>query len=150
MREEDILKLEADKKGSVVSHTIEPWEKPSHSLYIHYTDQTGAVLVPQLLMEDNYTDWTQPMTMALTIKNKKGLVDGSIKRPSHDEAEQQQWDRVDMLVKAWLLASMSKEISKSVQHCGTARAMWLELKKRFSHTNTIQLFQLKKAIHDCE
>lgn len=89
------------------------------------------------------------MTMALTIKNKKGLVDGSIKRPSHNEAKQQQWDRVDMLVKAWLLASMSKEISKSVRHCGTARAMWLELKKRFSHTNTVQLFQLKKAIHDC-
>ena len=144
------MKLEADKKGYVVSHTLEPWEKPSHSLYIHYTDQAGAVPIPQLLMGDNYTDWTQSMTMALTIKNKKGLVDGSIKRPSHNEAEQQQWDRVDMLVKAWLLASMSKEISKSVRHCGTARAMWLELKERFSHTNTVQLFQLEKAIHDCE
>ncbi|KAL6209516.1 hypothetical protein ACLB2K_020456 [Fragaria x ananassa] len=99
MGEEDTLKLEADKQGSTVSHTSEPWEKPSHPLYIHYTDQAGTVLVPQLLMEDNYTDWTQSMTMALAIKNKKGLIDGSIKRPSYNEAQQQQWDRVDMLVK---------------------------------------------------
>jgi hypothetical protein len=28
--------------------------------------------------------------------------------------------------------------------------MWLELKERFSHTNTISLFQIENAIHDYE
>ncbi|KAI5335892.1 hypothetical protein L3X38_026026 [Prunus dulcis] len=42
------------------------WESPNHPLYLHYSDQPGAVLVPQPLVEDNYSTWVQSMTMALT------------------------------------------------------------------------------------
>lgn len=28
--------------------------------------------------------------------------------------------------------------------------MWLELKERFSHTNTVLLFQIESAIHECK
>ncbi|XP_062012535.1 uncharacterized protein LOC133729079 [Rosa rugosa] len=147
---DEVLKPADENKGSASQKVSEPWEKSNHPLYLHHSDQPGAVLVSQPLVEDNYTNWVQSMSMALTIKNKKGLVDGTLKRPTHNPEEQQQWDRCDTLVKTWLLGAMSKEISGSVIHCKNARSMWLELQERFSHTNTVQLFHIENAIHDCE
>ncbi|XP_057503449.1 uncharacterized protein LOC130786994 [Actinidia eriantha] len=143
-------KLVEHGKVSNSSRTLEPWENPNHPLFLHHSDQPGAVLVSQPLVEDNYTTWLQSMSMALTIKNKKGFIDGSIKRPTDMIEEQQQWDRCNTLVKTWLLGSMSKEILGSVIHCKDARGIWLELQEQFSHTNTIQLFRIENAIHDCE
>ncbi|XP_062019345.1 uncharacterized protein LOC133735920 [Rosa rugosa] len=138
------------RTGSNSSKTSEPWENSNHPLFLHYSDQPGAVLVSQPLMEDNYTTWVQSMIMALTIKNKKGFIDGTLKRPTHNPNEQLQWDRCNVLVKTWLLGAMSKDISSSVIHCRDARGMWLELQERFSHTNTVLLFHIENAIHECE
>ncbi|XP_061996744.1 uncharacterized protein LOC133714607 [Rosa rugosa] len=148
-RDED-MKL-VDKNAASASQKVpEPWENSNHPLFLHHSDQPGAVLVSQPLMEDNYTTWVQSMSMALTIKNKKGFVDGTLNKPADNPNEQRQWDRCNTLVKTWLLGAMSKEISGSVIHCKDARGMWLELQERFSHTNTVQLFHIENAIHDCE
>ncbi|XP_004300862.1 PREDICTED: uncharacterized protein LOC101307215 [Fragaria vesca subsp. vesca] len=88
--------------------------------------------------------------MALTIKNKVGLVNGSNPRPTIQDNEQQQWDRCDTLVKTWLIGSMSKAIYGSVKHYKTARDIWLELQEQFCQTNTVQLFNIESAIHGCE
>ncbi|XP_024196158.1 uncharacterized protein LOC112199360 [Rosa chinensis] len=141
---------ETKSKASPSQRTPEPWENSNHPLFLHHLDQPDAVLVSQPLMEDNYTTWVQSMGMALTIKNKKGFIDGTIKRPTDNHDEQQQWDRCNTLVKTWLLGAMSKEISGSVIHCKDARSMWLELQERFSHTNTVQLFHTENTIHDCQ
>ncbi|KAL6129034.1 hypothetical protein ACLB2K_072387 [Fragaria x ananassa] len=109
-----------------------------------------AILVPQALMEDNYDEWNGSMSADLTIKNKIGFVNGSSTRPTDQNSEQQQWDRCDVLVKTWLTGSMSKEISKSVKHCKSARAVWTELKERFGQTNMVQLFNFENVIHACK
>lgn len=114
----------------------QPWENQNHPLFLHHSDQPGAILVPQPLVEDDYADWSQSMSSALKIKNKHGFIDGSIKRPTEGTDEQNQWDRCDTLVKTWLRGSMSKEIRKSVAHCKDARTVWLELEERFSQVNT--------------
>ncbi|XP_024178266.1 uncharacterized protein LOC112184233 [Rosa chinensis] len=90
------------------------------------------------------------MLMALTIKNKKGFVDGTLAKPNHKPSEQLQWERCNTLVKTWLLGAMSKDISNSVIHYKDARSMYLELKERFSQVNTVALFQVESAIHGCE
>src|SRR5438045_7630327 len=54
---------------------------PSDPLYLHHSDQPGLVLVSQTLTEENYSTWSHSMTMALTVKNKHGFVDGSVKQP---------------------------------------------------------------------
>eukprot|EP00261_Vitis_vinifera_P040250 XP_019081493.1 PREDICTED: uncharacterized protein LOC109124171 [Vitis vinifera] len=149
MAGDDAQKLVEHGKHSNPSRTTEPWENSNHPLFLHHSDQPGAVLVSQPLMEDNYTTWVQSMDMALTIKNKKGFVDGTLNRPTHNPNEQQQWDRCNILVKTWLLGAISKEISNSVIHCKDARTMWLELQERFSHTNIVQLFNIENAIHEC-
>nr|XP_011466715.1 PREDICTED: uncharacterized protein LOC105352141 [Fragaria vesca subsp. vesca] len=146
---EKILKEAAASPSGPPARTPEPWDYSNHPLYLHHSDQPGAILVPQALMEDNYDEWVGSMSMALTIKNKIGFVNGSSTRPTTQDDEQQQWDRCDTLVKTWLTGSMSKEISKSVKHCKTAQAIWTELKERFSQTNMVQLFNLENAIYAC-
>ncbi|XP_062028504.1 uncharacterized protein LOC133744406 [Rosa rugosa] len=83
-------------------------------------------------------------------QKQERFVDGTLNKPVDNPNEQRQWDRCNMLVKTWLLGAMSKEISSSVIHCKDARGMWLEFQERFSHTNTVQLFHIENAIHDCE
>ena len=63
----DALLKEASSSG--LPRIAKPWEYPNHQLYLHYSDQPSAILVPQSLAEDNYSDWSQSMINALTIKN---------------------------------------------------------------------------------
>ncbi|RVW20339.1 hypothetical protein CK203_116414 [Vitis vinifera] len=119
MAGDDAQKLVEHGKHSNPSRTTEPWENSNHPLFLHHSDQPGAVLM------------------------------APSNRPTHNPNEQQQWDRCNILVKTWLLGAISKEISNSVIHCKDARTMWLELQERFSHTNTVQLFNIENAIHEC-
>ncbi|XP_050104661.1 uncharacterized protein LOC126584269 [Malus sylvestris] len=59
-----------------------PYDDPNHPMYLHHSDQPGAILVPQPLNEENYETWSRAMTMALSAKNKEGFIDGSISRPN--------------------------------------------------------------------
>jgi hypothetical protein len=126
------------------------WDHPNHQLYLHHSDQPGVVLVPQPLVEDNYSTWSQSMTMTLTVKYKIGFIDGSMKEPDEKKPdEHQQWNRCNSLVKTWLLGSMSKDIAASIINCKDARQMWLDLQERFSHVNVVQLFNIENEIHNC-
>lgn len=85
---------EEDQKAVVQqqnsSKALAPWENTNHPLFLHHSDQPGVVLVAQSLVEDNYTTWEQSMTMALTIKNKKGFIDGILTEPTHNASEKLQ------------------------------------------------------------
>ncbi|XP_050133176.1 uncharacterized protein LOC126609252 [Malus sylvestris] len=140
-----------DSRSTSSGMTSHPkWENPNHPFFLHHSDQLVAILVPQPLVEDNYNTWVQSMSMALTVKNKLGFVDGQITKPSESNLEElQQWNRCNNLVKTWLLGSMSKEISWSVINYKDARQMWTDLQERFSHVNVVQLFHVENEIHDC-
>nr|XP_011457635.1 PREDICTED: uncharacterized protein LOC101309778 [Fragaria vesca subsp. vesca] len=116
------------------------WENSNHPLHIHHSDQPRAILVPQLLAEDNFNSWIDSMNAAFQIKNKIGLVDGTLPKPKKNPDEQNQWNRCDILAKTWLKASMSKEIGKSFSHCKDSRTIWLELHERdlnLSHPSSL-------------
>nr|XP_011468547.1 PREDICTED: uncharacterized protein LOC105352677 [Fragaria vesca subsp. vesca] len=137
-----------DQKPEPTSKTP-AWENSNHALYIHHSDQPGMILVPQQLVEDNFSSWIESMDMALQIKNKIGLVNGTLTKPVKNPDAQRQWNRCNILVKTWLLGSMSPPIAKSFSHCKDARTVWLELYERFGQTNTVQLFNIENSIHDC-
>ncbi|KAL5567425.1 hypothetical protein UlMin_030589 [Ulmus minor] len=126
------------------------YDDPSHSLYLHHSDQPGMILVAQSLNQENYHIWSHAMLMALTTKNKDGFIDGTVTRPpASSEAETKQWTRCNILVKGWILNTMSPKIAKSVMYNDTAYELWEELMERFSHTNSVHLFQIEQEIHDC-
>ncbi|KAL6213230.1 hypothetical protein ACLB2K_012677 [Fragaria x ananassa] len=73
-------------KGSETSKATTPWENSNHPLFLHHSDQPGAMLVSEPLTEDNYSTWAPSMMIALRIKNKTGFVDGTLKRPTPKNA----------------------------------------------------------------
>ncbi|KAF7144617.1 hypothetical protein RHSIM_Rhsim04G0056500 [Rhododendron simsii] len=127
------------------------YSNPNDPFYIHHSDQPGLILVTQPLTEENYNTWSRAMLMALNIKNKEGFVNGTIQQPSTTSTtEFQQWRRCNNLVKAWLFNSISEDIKASVIYNESAHEIWTDLKERFSRTNSVHLFHVEEAIHDCK
>ncbi|XP_057965375.1 uncharacterized protein LOC131155939 [Malania oleifera] len=105
----------------------------SHVFYLSNSDNPGIVLISNILIETNYNTWSQSMAIALSTQNKVDFIDGTISKPSKtSSAKYRQWNRCNNMVKAWLLNSLSKEISASVLFCDLAQDIWIDLKECFS------------------
>ena len=101
--------------------------------YLHPFDNPGLILVSQPLTEENYASWSRAMRVALSVKNKFGLVDGSIAVPDADlqPALYQSWSRSNNMVISWLLNSISKEILPTIVYYHSAAEIWSDLQDRF-------------------
>jgi hypothetical protein len=76
------------------------------------------------------------MFMALTTKNKIGLIDGSLLQsfessPSSNLA----WTICNNMVLSWILNSVLKEITTSIIYIDLAHEMWNDLMERFFQRN---------------
>lgn len=88
------------------------------------------------------------MRMALEVKNKWGLVDGSIVAPNPDQPQHVAWKRCNMIVKSWLLKSMSPSIAQSVLYMEKAKSIWDDLWRRFSQGDLHRISQLQGKIYN--
>lgn len=59
--------------------------------------------------------------MALSVKNKKGFIDGLIDKPSVDDPLYSAWRRCNHVVSSWIINSVLKEVYPSVMHKDFAR-----------------------------
>ncbi|CAO2824503.1 unnamed protein product [Amaranthus hypochondriacus] len=66
--------------------------------YLHPSDHTGLKLVSQVFDGVGYSEWKRGMILALTSKNKKDFVDGTIEKPSEDSKTFNAWDVIGSLV----------------------------------------------------
>ncbi|KAL5562193.1 hypothetical protein UlMin_031940 [Ulmus minor] len=108
------------------------YDDPSHPLYLYHSDQPSMILVAHSLNQENYYIWSHGMLMALTIKNKDGFIDSIIARPpASSEAESKQWTRCNILVKGWILNTISPKLAESVMYNDTTYELWEELNERF-------------------
>lgn len=118
-------------------------ETPSNPLCLHHAKNPGAILVsPQLLEAQNYSTWSRSMTMAHTIKNKLGSVDGGIIKPNHSSFFA--WIQCNMIVTSWLINSISKDIAASIMYIDSAHHVWNDLHERFAQSNGPRIFHTKK------
>ena len=87
------------------------------------------------------------MKIALSVKNKLGFIDGTIARPpATDGSLLYSWLRNNNLVIAWLLNSVSKEISKRILYSESAFEIWCDLRERFQQSNGPRIFQLRREL----
>ena len=122
-------------------------EDPLSPYFLHHSNGPGTVLVSQVLTGENYASWSRAMTIALSVNNKLGFVDGSIRRPtSTDLSLLNSWTRNNNVVISWILNSVSKEISASVIFSETAAEIWFDLKDRFQQSNGPRVFQLRRDL----
>ncbi|XP_038704745.1 uncharacterized protein LOC120000689 [Tripterygium wilfordii] len=141
---------DAPEKYEIAKIQTQRYDDPSNPLYLHLSDKPGLVLVTQSLNQGNYPIWSHAMLMALIVKNKDGFIDGIVtKPPIESTAEMKQWIRCNLLVKGWILNTISPDIGQSIMYNEGASSLWSELKERLGLTNIVYLFQIEQEIHDC-
>lgn len=58
--------------------------EPSHPLYLYPSDSSGTEIVATIFNGLDYGSWRGGMLIGLLCKNKLGLINGSIVKPSKD------------------------------------------------------------------
>lgn len=118
----------------------------NHLYFLQTADNPGMVLVTQLLTDQNYNQWKRSVMIALSEKNKLGLVDGTHPKPVVNSPYLNAWIRCNDMVISLLLNSVSLEIRNTFVYRPTAKLIWDDLVARFSLMNVPRLFYLKKEI----
>uniref|UniRef100_A0A251V0H2 Putative gag-polypeptide of LTR copia-type n=1 Tax=Helianthus annuus TaxID=4232 RepID=A0A251V0H2_HELAN len=83
----------------------------SDHLYLHPSDSSNLTIVSQKLKAtENYTIWSDAMTLALQVKNKLGFIDKTCIKSETSGVLARQWDRCNFVVLTWILNSISDEL----------------------------------------
>ena len=136
-------RLEASSTGSNASPAT---DNPQSHFFMHYSDNLGLTFVSQLLTGENYVSWIG-MEIALSVKNKLGFINDTITRPpAIDDPLLHSWLRNNSIVIAWLLNSVSKEISKSILYSKSTFEICCDLRERFQQSNGPRVIQLRREL----
>lgn len=132
--------ITSDFDGDSNTITIEA----SHPLYLHPSDHPGQILVSSSLTGDNFNEWKRSMTLALSAKNKLGMVTEKYKAPGISSPYFDHWKRCNDMIITWILNSIVPEIRSSLVYVTIALEMWSDLHVRFTQNNGPRLFEIKK------
>ncbi|XP_075524276.1 uncharacterized protein LOC142556677 [Primulina tabacum] len=114
--------------------------------FLHHSDNPAISLVSQPLTGDNYASWSRATIIAMTVKNKLGFLDGSIAKPADTDLNLSSWIRNNNVVIAWILNSVSKDISASILFADSAYEIWNDLREQFQQSNGPRIFQLRREL----
>ncbi|XP_023898700.1 uncharacterized protein LOC112010560 [Quercus suber] len=132
---------------STAHRELTPMEDLRSPFFLHHGESPGAILVTQLLTEDNYPNWARAMLMALDAKSKLGFVDGSITASmAVTPLEKIAWSKNNSMISSWILNSVSPHITASVIYRNTTMEVWNSFRNRFSQANGPRISQLQKMI----
>lgn len=106
-----------------------------HPLYLSTSDNPIQSLVTKPFDGNGFQAWKRSVRIALSARNKLGLVDGSVHQPSESDILYGNWERTNNMVISWILNSVEKDIADSLLYCNNAREIWKELENRFEQSN---------------
>ncbi|XP_019160869.1 PREDICTED: uncharacterized protein LOC109157415 [Ipomoea nil] len=123
-------------------------DSEENPLFIGVNDNPCTILVsPPLTGSSNYNTWCISMRIALEVKNKWSLIDGSIASPIRDQPQYNTWRLCNLIVCSWLFKSVDPSIAQSVMHIDKAKDIWDDLKRRFSQQDAQRISLLQDEIH---
>ncbi|XP_075660600.1 uncharacterized protein LOC142630482 [Castanea sativa] len=142
-----LMASNTETSSSSSQRELSPMEDPRSPFFLHHGESPGAILVAQLLTEDNYPTRARVMRMALDAKSKLGFVDGSITASMEvTPLEKQAWSKCNSVISLWILNSVSPHITTSFIYRDTTFAVWNALKNHFLQANGPRISQLQKKI----
>ena len=102
--------------------------------FFHSSSDNNIVqlVFKKLIGGKNYFPWAKSMIISLTAKHKIGFIDGTILVPNPDSPQFILWTRCNMTVLSWIINSVSPVIGSSIMYTDNARAIWFDLRHRFS------------------
>lgn len=98
-------------------------------------------------MGSNYLSWSRAFTLAISVKNKLGFLDGSVPMPEPIESLYPSWLRFNNLLLFWLLKSISKDLASTVPYINLAKHVWDKLKARFAQPDDACIFHLQYQLN---
>ncbi|RYR13544.1 hypothetical protein Ahy_B04g070479 isoform D [Arachis hypogaea] len=96
---------------------------------------------------NNYHSWERAVLRALTSKNKKKFVDGTIVKPAPDDLLSKAWNRCNNYVVSWINLALSPEIAQSIMWHNVAFDLWQDLKRRYCREIFSRLLSLMMNSH---
>ncbi|XP_042983161.1 uncharacterized protein LOC122312582 [Carya illinoinensis] len=123
-----------------------PSEDPNSHFFIHHSDNAHMVIVTPPLIGSNYLTWNRSFTLAISIKNKLGFLDGSVPILDISDPLYVPWLRCNNLL-IEIFNSISKEIDSNVMFVSSAKDVWEKLKDRFSQPDNVWIYNLQQQLN---
>ncbi|KAK9741839.1 hypothetical protein RND81_03G132500 [Saponaria officinalis] len=96
------------------------------TLQITSSDLLATKLVTNIFEGTGFSGWKRGMEIALSAKNKKGFIDGTIAKPAATSETAKAWQRCNEMVFSWILNS--KKLSEFSQGGDTIAGYFTKLK----------------------
>ncbi|XP_074293847.1 uncharacterized protein LOC141621022 [Silene latifolia] len=126
----------------------------SSPLYLHPSDSPSLSLTQIVFNGENYELWSDAVRNGLDAKNKLDIVEGTFKKPSGDEGEDNlesvAWRQCNTMLKAWLRNVIDPKLHASIAFIAPIAEIWAELKDRYSAGNAPRIHQLKGELNECK
>ncbi|XP_019167867.1 PREDICTED: uncharacterized protein LOC109163573 [Ipomoea nil] len=90
------------------------------------------------------------MKIALEVKNKWCLVDGTLPAPNIDNSRYGAWRRCNLMVCSWIFRSVHASIAQSIMHIESAADIWEDLRKRFAQCDAQRISALQMEIYEAK
>ncbi|XP_019163277.1 PREDICTED: uncharacterized protein LOC109159652 [Ipomoea nil] len=124
-------------------------EDVENPLYLNSNENPNTILIsPPLNGSSNYASWSIAMQVALEVKNKWFLIDGSLPAPDRTQNNYQAWRRCNLMVKSWILKTVHPSIAQSVMYMEAAKDVWNDFRKRFSQRDAHRISTLQNEIYN--
>lgn len=121
--------------------------KRNHPLYLHLSDTPGSILTTiQFIGNENYSLWSRSMLINLRAKSKIGIVLGTCKRSDYTYDLEEQWEKCNAFVLAWIINTVSKELLSGIIYAFDAAIVWENLKEQFDKVDGSRIYQLHREI----
>ncbi|KAK9668084.1 hypothetical protein RND81_13G034000 [Saponaria officinalis] len=117
-------------------------------LFLSSSDQPNLQLRSYSFNGTNFVNWKRDAYIALMAKNKEVFVDGTCKKHEKTDKKYHRWIRCDLLVMRWLLNCIEGGIKDTLFYANGSKESWEELIERYGQTNSLEIYQLKKDLHN--
>ncbi|XP_070040506.1 uncharacterized protein [Nicotiana tomentosiformis] len=132
---------------AIVDNTLPENLSHNHPLFLHSTNNSGAVLISwQLTRSHNYSMWSRAMRIAILGRNKIGFIEGTYKKEDYSTNLTDLWERYNAIVLLWIMNCGSSDLLSGIVYSSNACAVWKDLKERFDKVNGSKILQLHGAI----
>lgn len=129
---------------NTTTSVIFPSKDPNNPFFLHHSDNSNTVVITRPLTNPNYFSWHRFFTLAISIKNNIGFLDGSTATPDLTDPLYIPWLKCNNRILVQILNSISKEIASNVIFVNYAKEVWDKLKTHFAHPDNVQICQLQQ------
>ncbi|KAL0322332.1 UNVERIFIED_CONTAM: hypothetical protein Scaly_2529600 [Sesamum calycinum] len=112
------------------------------NMRILFVENMSMVMISAPLNGNNWIMWSRSVWIALEGRDKLGFIDGSDLKPAEGFLNINNGRITDLIVRTWILNTISKEIVNAFLYASYARSLWVELEVRYGECDGPLLYKI--------